>query len=149
MSFRPARLLCSNRQPHKAHQHTDGPDGYTYTCEGVVDMCHNGHPFKPGEDTDMEAEGRSPDPTWCNVCGEKRPTNLREALVAIKGRLDERSADGEAHLFLNIHYWDLEELLEKYPAAEPTCAKVGPHGTCVFQSSHQSICRNSNGLGIA
>lgn len=37
-----------------------------------ADMCHNGHPFEPGEDLDMEHEGRSPSPHWCNVCGEAR-----------------------------------------------------------------------------
>lgn len=36
------------------------------------DLCHNGHRFEPGEDTDMVAEGRRPDPRWCNVCGEAR-----------------------------------------------------------------------------
>lgn len=42
-------------------------------------------------------------------------SGLREALVDIKTKLDERSEAGEAHLFLNIHYWDLEELLEAHP----------------------------------
>lgn len=36
------------------------------------DLCHNGHPFEPGVDTDMATEGRQPDPRWCNVCGEAR-----------------------------------------------------------------------------
>jgi hypothetical protein len=36
------------------------------------DQCHNGHPFVPGEDVDMVAEGRQPDPRWCNTCGEAR-----------------------------------------------------------------------------
>jgi hypothetical protein len=35
-------------------------------------MCHNGHRFEPGIDVDMIDEGRSPDPRWCNVCGEGR-----------------------------------------------------------------------------
>jgi hypothetical protein len=39
---------------------------------GSVDQCHNGHPFEPGIDSDMAAEGRTPDPRWCNVCGEGR-----------------------------------------------------------------------------
>lgn len=42
----------------------------------VLDMqptvMHGDHIFKPGIDVDMEAEGRSPDPRWCNVCGEPR-----------------------------------------------------------------------------
>lgn len=29
------------------------------------------------------------------------------------------------------------------------CGKSGKHGKCVFASSHQSICRNPNGLGIS
>lgn len=33
-------------------------------------MCHNGHPFEPGIDVDNPAR---PDPSWCNVCGERRP----------------------------------------------------------------------------
>jgi hypothetical protein len=33
-------------------------------------MCKNGHPFEPGVDVDMAAEGRSPDRRWCNTCGE-------------------------------------------------------------------------------
>lgn len=33
---------------------------------------HGDHAFEPGVDLDMTAEGRSPDPTWCNVCGERR-----------------------------------------------------------------------------
>lgn len=41
---------------------------------------------------------------------------LREALERIKAELDKRSEEGEAHLFLNIHYWDLEELLTAHPA---------------------------------
>lgn len=39
-------------------------------------MCHNGHRFEPGIDVDMTAEGRSPDPRWCNVCGEVREVSL-------------------------------------------------------------------------
>lgn len=42
---------------------------------------------------------------------------LREALEKIKAELEERSNDGEAHLFLNIPYWQLEELLAAHPAA--------------------------------
>lgn len=44
---------------------------------------------------------------------------LRDALVAIKAELDKRSEEGEAHLFLNIPFWQLEELLAAHPA-EPT-----------------------------
>jgi hypothetical protein len=44
------------------------------------DLCHNGHPFEPGVDTDMEAEGRTPDPRWCNVCGEARQA-ITDAVV--------------------------------------------------------------------
>jgi hypothetical protein len=33
-----------------------------------VDMCHNGHPFKPGTTTDNE----TPDAAWCDECGEAR-----------------------------------------------------------------------------
>lgn len=40
---------------------------------------------------------------------------LRNALVAIKTELDARSAEGEAHLFLNIPFWQLEELLTAHP----------------------------------
>lgn len=40
---------------------------------------------------------------------------LRAALVAIKAKLQARSDEGEAHLFLNIPYWELEELLADYP----------------------------------
>jgi hypothetical protein len=39
-------------------------------------QCHNGHPFV---DTDMEAEGRTPDPRWCNTCGEADPAEAVEA----------------------------------------------------------------------
>lgn len=52
---------------------------------------------------------------------------LREALVKIKAALDERSEAGEAHLFLSIPYWDLEELLAAHPApsgAGDVAAKV-------------------------
>jgi hypothetical protein len=46
------------------------------------DLCHNGHPFVPGEDVDMVAEGRQPDPAWCNLCGEAR----RDATPAVHRR---------------------------------------------------------------
>ncbi len=36
----------------------------------VAAPTHGDHDFEPGIDTDMAAEGRSPDPRWCNVCGE-------------------------------------------------------------------------------
>lgn len=35
MSFRPAQYACGNVTPHMAHQHTDGPDGYFYSCPGM------------------------------------------------------------------------------------------------------------------
>lgn len=41
-------------------------------CPASIDLCHNGHPFVPGEDTDMVAEGRQPDSAWCNTCAEAR-----------------------------------------------------------------------------
>lgn len=34
MSFRPTHYPCSNEDAHLAHEHTDGPDGYTYMCAG-------------------------------------------------------------------------------------------------------------------
>lgn len=34
MSFRPTHYPCGNVTPHEAHQHTDGPDGYFYSCPG-------------------------------------------------------------------------------------------------------------------
>lgn len=52
------------------HWHDDWCDW----CSCDEDTCHNGHPFAPGIDIDMIAEGRDPDPRWCNVCGEARQT---------------------------------------------------------------------------
>jgi hypothetical protein len=57
------RILRHFRAALAAPAATPGP---------TEETCHNGHPFAPGIDTDMEAEGRSPDPRWCNVCGETR-----------------------------------------------------------------------------
>ena len=50
------------------------------------DMCHNGHPFEPGVDTDMDWEQRQPDARWCNVCGEAR---LQPQPVASRERVAE------------------------------------------------------------
>lgn len=47
------------------------------------DMCHNGHPFEPGVDTDMVFESRDGDPRWCNTCGEARPAFQRPAPEAV------------------------------------------------------------------
>lgn len=46
-------------------------------------QCHNGHPFEPGIDTDMANEGRSPDPRWCNACGEGRRSSIEVPSSAI------------------------------------------------------------------
>lgn len=46
----------------------------------------------------------------------------------------------------------LERLMAVVPAPDVTyaiCGAIGRNGKCVFAKSHQSICRNSNGLGIS
>lgn len=63
------------------------------------DLCHNGHPFVPGVDTDMVAEGRQPDARWCNTCGEARrgatPVASRERVAEVlHGREMEHEFEG-------------------------------------------------------
>jgi hypothetical protein len=41
------------------------------------------HRFEPGVDVDMVAEGRSPDPRWCNVCGETRDVHDAALVAAV------------------------------------------------------------------
>lgn len=40
------------------------------TENAPADLCHNGHPFEPGQSVDALDEPG--DPRWCDVCGEAR-----------------------------------------------------------------------------
>lgn len=73
---------------------------------------------------------------------------LRLKLLAIKAELDERSADGEAHLFLNIPYWQLDEELLAIPDPKPVdreaLAKAAHHYFCIRRSEPNHEPRQSD-----
>lgn len=69
-------------------------------------------------------------------------SGLREAVLSLRTDL------GQAYP-IRAQYDMPSTVIDRLDAAlAATCGKTGEHGTCVFASSHQAICRNSNGLGI-
>lgn len=69
--------------------------------------------------------------------------SLREAMTELRADLDRSYPD-------RAPYDIPSTVIDRLDAAiAATCGKTGLHGACVFASSHQSICRNSNGLGIS
>jgi hypothetical protein len=62
-------------------------------------------------------------------------SGLRDALEKKLSELQKRSGQGEAHLFLNVPIWDLEELLAAHPA-EPVDVVVVHSGDLEKQAEH-------------
>lgn len=62
---------------------------------------------------------------------------------------DLRKAGWYVNRELTMRGGQVEETPTRPDVTYLICGMRGTHGMCVFQSGHQSICRNANGLGIS